>query len=121
MDKIFYNKIENDKIESSLEDMTYKNLDCKTLKKVLNDYFTLLEKYNIYENGTINNFLFSVDMAISKCEFTQTQIQRMFLWFNSYTESEIAQIENVSRWVVSKSITAACNKILDYLVNEGVS
>ena len=121
MDKIFYNKIEKEKIESSLEDMTYKNLDCKTLKKVLNDYFTLIEKYNIYENGTINNFLFSVDMAMSKCEFTQIQIQRLFLWFNGYTESEIAETENVSRWVVSKSITAACNKILNFLVTEGVS
>ena len=121
LDKIFYNKIQNDKIKSSLGDMTYKKLDCKTLKKVLNSYSTLILKYNMYEDGTINNFLFSVDMALNNCEFTQVQLARLHMWFDGYTENEIAEVENVTRWVVSKSITAGCNKILIYLVKKGIS
>lgn len=115
MDRIYYNKFKKDKIESLDEDIRYDQLDCKVLKKILNDYFSLISKYNILEKGLINEFLYDIDEAINSAAFTKVQTKRMFLWFNGYNEREIAEAEGVSIYVVHKSIVAACNKILTEL------
>ena len=112
MDRIYYNKFNRDKIGSSQEDITYKQLDCKVLKKILNDYFSLISKYNILEKGLINEFLYDIDGAIMASKFTEVQTKRMFLWFSGYNEREIAEAEGVSVYVIHKSIVAACNKVL---------
>lgn len=112
MDRIYYNKFKKEKIESLNEDITYELLDCKTLKKILNDYFSLISKYNILDNGLINEFLYNIDEAITASKFTDVQTKRMFLWFNGYNEREIAEVEGVSIYVVHKTIVAACTKIL---------
>lgn len=115
MDRIFYNKIKKDKVSSCEENIKYTNFDCKTLKKILNDYFSLVSKYNIFDSGLINEFLYDLDVAIASSGMTEVQAHRMFLWFNGYNEREIAEVEDVSIYVIHKSIVAACNKILDKL------
>ena len=45
--------------------------------------------------------------------FTDVQARRLQMWFDGFNESEIAASEGVSRWVVSKSLHLACDKILN--------
>ena len=112
MDKIFYNNYIQNQVLYPNSNNIYQTLDCKSLKKLLNEYYSLLGKYNIYDKGIVNEFLFSVDIALNKCKFTEIQINRLFFWFLGYNENDIAEVEGVSRQVVGKSINAACLKIL---------
>lgn len=116
MDKVFYNEVMRNKIDNSIRfSEIYNSLDCKTLKKFLNNFTSLKCKYNIYEEGIINNIIFDINEAIEKCDLSDTQKTRLELWMDGYTENDIANFFGVSRWVVSKSIVVACDKILRYL------
>lgn len=114
MDKIYYKLYWSDSANGVYQ-LDYTNLDTKTLKKILNDYDMLCGKYNVYDGDFMSIFLYDVGVAISACEFTDIQARRLSKWFEGYTESSIAEDEGVSRWVVSKSLHAACAKILDGL------
>lgn len=113
MDKIYYKLYWSD--NKDIYQLNYSNLDTKTLKKVLNDYDMLCDKHNVYDGDIISIFLYDVGVAIDSCEFTDIQGRRLKLWFHGYNEIYIAENEGVSRWVVSKSLHAACNKILSEL------
>lgn len=121
IDRLFYNKAKKDHIDSTENGIDYRNFDCKILKKLLNEYNSLVEVYDLYSDNAISEFLFDIREALKSCDLTEIQYVRLIYWFSGYNENEIAQKENVSRWVVSKSITAACKKILDYLQSKIVS
>ena len=114
MDRLYYKLYWSDN-SKGIYQLDYTNLDAKTLKKVLNDYDMLCDKYNVYDGNIMSIFLYDVGVAIDTCEFTDTQMRRLDKWFIGYNEVAIAEDEGVSRWVVSKSIHAACNKILSQL------
>lgn len=114
MDRLYYKLYWSDN-NRGIYQLDYSKLDVKTLKKVLNDYDMLCDKYNVYDGNIMSIFLYDVGIAIDMCEFTDVQSRRLSKWFQGYTENAIAEGENVSRWVISKSIHAACNKILAQL------
>ena len=114
MDKLYY-KLYMSGVDVGIYQLDYSRLDVKTLKKILNDYIMLCDKYYVYRDNIVSIFLYDVGVAISACEFTDIQARRLNKWFEGYTESSIAEDEGVSRWVVSKSLHAACAKILDGL------
>ena len=116
MDKIIYNQMMNNKIDNSVRFAEiYRQLDYKTLKKILCNFDYLKYKYNMYGDGIINNIVFDINEAINKCGLSEVQRHRLEMWMNGYTEQEIGDSCNVSRWVASKSIIAACKKIVKYL------
>jgi hypothetical protein len=100
---------------SSQTYVSYKSLDAKMIKRALSNINSLKDKYNIYHSGVINDILFSLFDAIDNCELTYVQKERLDMWINGYTETEIANRYGVSRWVISKSLIASCNKIMKYL------
>lgn len=112
IDRIYYNIYLNDAHSITSGDIDYSNLDSKSLKRILGYYNTLLSKYSIYESNVISNFLYDVHYSLAKCDLTDVQLRRMSKWFDGFSESEIAESEGVSRWVVSKSIHAGCDKLL---------
>lgn len=112
IDRIYYNIYINGINGLSYDDYDYDKLDIKSFKKVLGYYNTLLSKYNMYDSNIISNFLYDVNSSLMKCDFTDVQKRRLEKWFDGLTEGEIAESEGVSRWVVSKSIHAGCNKLL---------
>lgn len=113
MDKIYYQLYYSD--YNDIYCLNYNNLDSKALKKILNDYTMLCNKYNAYGNETISIFLYDIEMAMKHCSLTDVQKRRLNLWFMGYNEKDIAELEGVSRWVISKSLHAACSKILSVL------
>lgn len=118
IDRIYYNAYMNDIHSIMVGDIDYSGVDSKTLKKILGYYNTLLSKYSIYESNTISNFLYDIYTSLPQCDFTEVQQRRLSKWLDGFSENEIAESEGVSRWVVSKSIHASCDKIL--LVLRGV-
>ena len=116
MDKVYYNMIMSNIVgygdEAALD---YSNFNTKILKKILNDFAMLRSKYNIYGRGIMNQFLFDVSSVLPCIDFTDVQCRRLLMWFDGYNESEIASVEGVTRWVVSKSLHSACEKILTEL------
>lgn len=115
IDRLYYNEYINSVNGLNYHEFDYNKITSKELKRILSYYNTLVSKHSLYENNIIGNFLYDIDTAINKSELTETQANRLNLWFLGYSESEIADREGVSRWVVSKSLHAACNKILDKL------
>lgn len=113
MDKIFYEKIMNDTVVGGFKEQTvYESLTPKVLKKILRDYLRLLNKYDIYQKGVINDFLYDLTNAMENADLTPIQKTRLDLWLYGYTEQEIATKDNVVRQVVGKSMNGICNKIL---------
>ena len=115
MDRIYYNEYASKRAVCGQDPSCYANLNVRVLKKFLGYYETMVNKYNLYEQGFINNLLYDISTSLIKCGFTDVQDRRLRLWLRGYSEKEIAEMEGVSRWVVSKSITAACNKLLSIL------
>ena len=116
LDKVYFDLITKDRVDNSIRFAEiYKTLDAKTLKKILCNFKYLKEKYNMYDDGIINNIVFDINEAIEKCELSDVQSERLSMWMDGYTEQEIGDYYGVSRWVVSKSIVAASNKIGSYL------
>ena len=116
LDKVYFDLITKDRVDNSIRFAEiYKTLDAKTLKKILCNFKYLKEKYNLYDYGIINNIVFDINEAIEKCELSDVQSERLSMWMDGYTEQEIGDYYGVSRWVVSKSIVAASNKIGSYL------
>lgn len=101
--------------KSSQTCVSYKNLDAKMIKRALSNIKSLNTRHNIYYDGTISDILFFIYEAIEKCGLTVIQKERLDMWIDGYTESEIANKYGVSRWVISKSLIASCNKIIKYL------
>lgn len=116
MDKVYYNVIMSNVVgygdETSID---YSNFNTKMLKKILGDYTMLISKYDVYSRGIMNQFLFDVSIVLPQVGFTDVQARRLQMWFDGFNESEIAASEGVSRWVVSKSLHLACDKILNEL------
>ena len=132
MDRIFYNDYINKIVLVNESNIDYSRLTNKDLKKILSYYTTLSSKYTRFDSGIISEFeflgdavleiiisefLYDVTEAIGKCNLTTIQSRRLSSWLLGYTESEIAEMEGVSRWVVSKSINASTKKILSILKN----
>lgn len=117
MDRIFYNDYINKIVLVNESNIDYSRLTNKDLKKILSYYNTLSAKYTRFDSGIISEFLYDVTEAIGKCNLTTIQSRRLSSWLLGYTESEIAEMEGVSRWVVSKSINASSQKILSILKN----
>lgn len=115
MDRIFYNDYINKIVLINESNIDYSRLTQKDLKRILSYYTTLSTKYNQFDRGIISEFLYDVTEAMSKCDFTNIQKRRLNNWLLGYTENEIAEMEGVSRWVVSKSINASSQKMLSIL------
>lgn len=115
MDKLFYNEYKRKMFTDDHEFLDYKKLDVKNLKKFLGYFDTMIAKYNIYESNVMSNILYDMTCAMAICEFTNVQARRMSLWLRGYSEHEIAEMEGVTRWVISKSIKASCSKVLSIL------
>lgn len=115
MDRLYYNDYINSTNAMICCDFDYNGMSSKELKRILSYYETLISKHSLYANNIISHFLYDINMAINQSNLTETQSNRLNLWLCGYSESEIACMEGVSRWVVSKSLHAACNKILDKL------
>ena len=116
LDRLYYNLHLQSNANVMVEEIDYTQFDTKTLKKVLSNYNGFSESFSIYDKNAISLFLYDVNESIKKCEFTDVQLRRLSMWFNGYNESDIAKVDGVSRWVVSKSIHAACEKILSILI-----
>ena len=118
LDKIYYKFLTG---SSSVYDLNfvidYTKINIKTLKKILNSFSYLIDKYGIYDTSVMCQFLYDVNVAIENTQFTDVQAERMVMWFDGYNESEIAEKYNITRQVVSKSIHAACSKIYTFLVD----
>ena len=116
VDKVYYNNTLGNKVNNSVRFAEiYRSLDGKSIKKILCNFEYLKYRYNMYEDGIINNIVFDINEAIDKCGLSDIQKQRLDMWMNGYTEQDIGDECNVSRWVVSKSIVASCEKISRYL------
>lgn len=116
MDKVIYKHAMGNKFDNSLHFAeVYKNLDGKILKKILCNFNYLRYKYNMYDDGIINNIIFDINEAISKSDLSDIQKHRLTMWMDGYTEQDIADTCGVSRWVVSKSIVASCERIAKIL------
>lgn len=112
MDKVIYKHAMSNKLDNSVRFAEiYRGFDGKILKKILCNFDYLKYKYNMYDDGIINNIVFDINEAISKSELSDIQKHRLEMWMNGYTEQDIADTCGVSRWVVSKSIVASCEKI----------
>lgn len=121
MDKVFYNEyVKNNRESYDFRKSFISDLNGKKIKKALRNINALQDKYNIYECGFMNDVLFYLFLALNECDFTDIQKERLSMWIDGYTEQDIADRYNVSRWVVSKSINAACNKVVAFLVEEVV-
>ena len=119
VDKICYKNYINDKLNPRLANsIDYTNLNVKTLKRILSEFYNLASKYDIYGESLMSEFVYDLTCAIYKCDFTDIQFKRLKLWMYGYNEREIAEKENVSRWVVSKSIRSSCEKIIQCLRKE---
>lgn len=118
MDKLYYNAYLDKNRYKDIDKIDYSKFDSKFLKKMLNDYDELKGVVNVYDNGLLEHFIYDVSEAIDKCDFTDVQVRRLVRWFHGYNENDIAKEEGVSRWVVSKSIHAGCEKILTILKSQ---
>ena len=117
MDKVYYHLIMSNVVGCGDETIIdYHNFNTKILKKILSDFTMLISKYNIYNRGIMNQFLFDVSSVLPSIDFTDVQARRLQMWFDGYNENEIAGTEGVTRWVVSKSLHSACEKILAELM-----
>lgn len=116
LDRVMYNsKIASNPKASDLKKVFNDNINKITVKRMLNNINSLKDKYNIYEDGVINDVIYYLLLAIENCELTEIQRQRLELWLDGYTEEEIGNICGVSRRVAHKTIEAACEKIIRYL------
>lgn len=118
LDKVFYGlEKEEHLIDRCTMINAYNNMEPLTLKKILSDYITIKEKNPPYSCGVINEFVYDVDRAIKNCGLTAKQYERLMLWIVGFNEREISiySFPNCSRWVISKSLVVACEKILIYL------
>ena len=116
MDKVYYNHEMSKKFSNSVRFADiYRTLDGKSIKRILCNFDYMKYKYNMYEDGIINNIVFDINEAIEKCGLSDVQRERLEMWMNGYTEQDIGDKYGVSRWVVSKSIVASCEKISRYL------
>lgn len=119
IDKIMYNDIsKSTKTRFTLNNDFKNNITKRKIKKALSNINSLMEKHSIYEEGVLNDLLYYLALAIVNCDFTDIQKERLEMWFDGYTESDIAKKYNINRWVVSKSINSACEKIVCYLRDE---
>lgn len=119
IDKVLYNEFNktNPKV-GDFRDTFIRGLNRKSVKKALCNINSLKDKYNIYDEGLMNDTLYYLFLAIESCDFTDIQKERLDMWVDGYTESDIASKYGVSRWVVSKSINASCDKVISFLRNE---
>lgn len=119
VDRIFYMDYLNGKFDHHLSsEVDYAKLETKTLKRILSEFYNLSAKYKIYNEDLVSIFVHDLSDAISECDFTEAQRQRLELWMQGFNEREIAEKENVNRWVVSKSIRACCEKIIQRMVED---
>lgn len=119
MDKVIYNNYNKTNPRSSnFKDAFLKGLTRKGVKKALCNINSLRDKYNTFEDGFMNDVLYYLFLALNVCDFTDIQKERLDMWLDGYTESDIAAKYNVSRWVVSKSLNASCDKIISFLRDE---
>lgn len=119
MDRVFYRDYVKSKSESyDFKDAFIKNITRKKVKRALSNINALKDKFDVYGYGLLNDVLFYLFLAISNCDFTDIQKERLDMWLDGYTEQDIANKYGVSRWVVSKSINASCDKIIKFLKEE---
>lgn len=121
MDKVFYKDYVKSRSEScDFKNIFMRNITRKKVKRALSNLNSVKEKNNIYECGFLNDILFYLFLAIAECDFTDIQRERLYMWIDGYTEQDIANKHGVSRWVVSKSLNASCDKIIAFLESEVV-
>lgn len=116
LDRVMYNNAvsANPKCPS-LQGVFAKGISKKNVKRVLSNINSLKDKYNMYEDGLLNDVIYYFLLAIEECGLTDVQKERLELWIDGYTEEEIAAKCGVARGVVHRNLDASCDKIMKYL------
>lgn len=85
--------------------------DPKLIKKFLNNYSGLKRYSNSESSFDLVDIFIDINIAIKRCNFNSTQMSRLELWKQGYTETEIANIFKVNNVVIHNFINKACCKI----------
>ena len=97
-----------------LKKKNVKAFDIKDFKKLLNDYHDMVQRTPYSDDGVY--FLLScIRDSIRKCEFNKLQIEKLNMWFDGYTEKEIADKYEVSTVAIHYFLVRACKRIANQL------
>lgn len=85
------------------------------IKRILRHYEVLKEFVYKNANYELADILIDIDNAIDKCDLSPGERNRILLWREGYTETEVAQLEGIAQQTVHASIINACLKISNLL------
>lgn len=84
-----------------------------TLKKFLSLYQSFYESVRAHSRLSSIEFCLDVENYIKQCNFSPTQLDRLFMWMGGYKEHEIAEKHGITRNRVNVSLVSMCKKIIE--------
>lgn len=96
------------------------DIDKKEFKKLMNDYHDMVQRTPYSDDG-VYFLLVCIRDSIINCEFDETQMEKLNMWFDGYTEKEIAEQCNVSTVAIHYFLVRACKRIamqLERMINK---
>lgn len=112
-DKITYEKLNNDYSMVNFDGKKV-DIDEKEFKKLLNDYHDMVYRTPYSDDG-VYFLLISINESIRECEFNGMQLEKLNMWFDGYTEKEIADKYEVSTVAIHYFLVRACKRIAKQL------
>ena len=85
--------------------------DYKVIKKILNNYNTLMTSAIQEGNLNVIDILVDIKATLSSIEMSDKQNERLSLFMYGYSETDIGDKLNVSRQSIQDSINSVCKKI----------
>lgn len=85
--------------------------DYKVIKKILNNYNTLMTSAIQEGNLNVIDILVDIKATLSSIEMSDKQDERLSLFMYGYSETDIGDKLNVSRQSIQDSINSVCKKI----------
>lgn len=117
-DLLIFDKITYEQLNSTYNMTNYDdkkvNIDVKEFKKLLNDYHDMVQRTPYNDDGVY--FLLScIRESIKGCAFNKMQLEKLSMWFDGYTEKEIADKYEVSTVAIHYFLVRACKRIAGQL------
>ena len=113
VDKITYKKLNSNCTMVNLAGKTV-DIDVMEFKRLMNDYHDMVCRTPYSDDGVY--FLLScIQESIDLCKFDNIQLDKLSMWFDGYTEREIAIKYDVSVVAIHYFLVRCCKKIAKQL------
>ena len=117
-DLLIFDKITYEQLNSTYRVTNYDdkevNVDVKEFKKLLNDYHDMVQRTPYNDDG-VYFLLNCIRESIKGCAFNKMQLEKLNMWFDGYTEKEIADKYEVSTVAIHYFLVRACKRIASQL------